>query len=113
MEKTTHQLIEELSEKIERSKAESRSNLRSEIHAAVREVVNGKIDTLRAELQAHNDAHEGDMARMMPIIEEFEANQQRMEDAKSSGKFVLWMASFIIALGGAWIVIERLISSRP
>lgn len=73
---------------------------------AIAVTVNGKIDTLKSMIISHNDAHEKDMKRMMPIIEAYEEAERRVEDAKRGGKAILWTATFITAVGGAWLVLR-------
>lgn len=78
------------------------------ITKVVTSVVNGKIDamrvelgTMRTDLSVHNTNHQNDMERIMPVVEAF-------EDTKKSGLRVLWAATFIIAIGGAFEVIRGL-----
>lgn len=68
---------------------------------AIRLTVNGKIDDMKK-------THEQDMKRMMPIILAYEGAERRLEDAKTSGKAILWVAGFITALGGAWLVLKTI-----
>jgi hypothetical protein len=70
--------------------------------------VNGKIDAMRTEIANHNAKHEEDMVRILPIIEAFETSERAVNTAKASGKVVLWVAGFISAVGGAFLIIKQI-----
>ena len=77
--------------------------------------VNGGVKALRQEVSEvrhavinHNLKHETDMIRIMPIIEAFETSERAVAAAKSGGKIVIWIAGFITALGGAYLIIKQL-----
>jgi len=73
--------------------------LAKELAPAIKVTVNGKIDALRAENEAWHMERKEELRRIMPVVEAF-------EEAKTSGKRILWIATFIIAIGGAYEVIR-------
>lgn len=75
---------------------------------AIQRSVNGKVDGMRKALDEHNITHENDMRRMMPIIEAFEKAQQDLETAKKGGRFILWFAATVTAVGGAYLVVRMI-----
>lgn len=82
--------------------------MRTEIAFAIKMTVNGKIDNIQRCIDAHNLSHEADMKRMMPIIEAFEQGQEDLAAAKRGGRFVLYLAGVISALGGAYLVVSQI-----
>lgn len=70
--------------------------------------VNGKIDAMRGEIRAHNARHEEDMLKILPIIEAFETSERAVNTAKASGKIILWLAAFITAVGGAYLIVRQI-----
>ena len=99
------------------------STIRGEIAVAIQKNVNGKIDkqsqllgetiatmnNMRQEITMHNDLHNKDMERMMPIIEAFEETQSDLRVMKKQGRFVLWVAATVSALGGAVYIVMRIL----
>lgn len=75
---------------------------------AIRVTVNGKIDTLKGIMDQHNDKHEKDMQRIMPVIEAFEESKQFAKSAKTSGLVILWLAGFITAVGSAFLILRSI-----
>ncbi len=82
--------------------------LRAEIAFAIKTTVNGKIDDMRDDLKEHNEKHEQDMERLMPIIQAYESSEAALSGAKASGKVLLWIAGFITAIGGAWLILKSI-----
>lgn len=80
--------------------------MKDEIGKAIQISVNGKIDKMQKGLDIHNEKHENDMARMLPVIEAFETSQRFAQDAKSSGRVILYIAGFITAVGAAWLMLR-------
>lgn len=70
--------------------------------------VNGKIDKLTLKMDTHNNKHEADMQRILPIIEAFEISEKIVQGAKSTGKIVIVLAGFIMTLGGAFLIIKQI-----
>ena len=71
---------------------------------AIQITVNGKIDKIRERLDAHCEKQERDWDRIMPVVVAFETTNRALDDAKTSGKVILWVTGFITAVGGAWLV---------
>lgn len=69
------------------------------VTTAVVKTVNGKIDKMQVSLDTHNVEHAEDMKRILPIVEAYETT-------KNTGKAAMWIASFIIAVGGAILVVK-------
>lgn len=82
--------------------------LATAVPEAIRINVNGKIDKMQSGLNTHNEKHENDMIRIMPVIEAYEEGQRDLETAKKGGRIVLWIATIITAIGGAWLVLKQL-----
>lgn len=64
---------------------------------AIELTVNGKINKLQANVN-----------RMLPVVEAYEASQRALNDAKATGKFTLVVASFITAVGGAYLILRQI-----
>ena len=75
--------------------------IRDEIAKAIKLNVNGKIDAMRAENEQWHFERKEELQRIMPVVEAFEAT-------KTSGKRILWVATFIIAVGGAYEVLRSI-----
>jgi hypothetical protein len=82
--------------------------MRTEIGFAIKTTVNGKIDAISLKLDSHNIQHEKDMERALPVIEAYESGQRDLESAKKGGRFVLWLAAAVTAIGGAYLVIRMI-----
>lgn len=82
--------------------------MREEIAFVMKTTVNGKIDQIDRKLTEHNEKHEKDFERMVPIIEAYESGQQDLKTATKAGKFVLWMAATVTAIGGAYLVVRMI-----
>lgn len=82
--------------------------MREIIISVIKETVNGKIDTLRQEVTARGEQRNEDMKRIMPIILAYENGERRIDDAKASGKVVLWLAGFVTATGGAYLIVRQI-----
>jgi len=78
------------------------------VREEIKVTVNGKIDKLDKKIDEHNAKHEADMKRVMPIIEAFELSERRLADAKEGGRAVIYVAGFITAIGGAWLVLKNI-----
>ncbi len=72
-----------------------------QIRTTIKETVNGKIDAMRDDLNTHNAKHEGDMERIMPIIEAYET-------AQGAGRIAMKSISILTAIGGAWLVVRSI-----
>ncbi len=93
--------------------------IREEIAATIKVTVNGKLDVLRKEnndgmkvirdeIQDHNEKHEKDMVRLMPIIEAYESSKEAVDTAKRGGKVVIWITGAITGIGGAWLILKAI-----
>ena len=82
--------------------------LRAEIAFAIKTNVNGKIDALRLENEQWHMERKEDLERIMPVVLAYEASEQFAQNAKQSGKVVLWIAGFITAVGGAWLILKSI-----
>ena len=100
----TRQLIANLENKLSLHRDEEQEW----IAAAIKTNVNGKIDKMREDLANHNEKHENDMRRLMPIIESYETAVRTTSDAKKVGTIAMWWAAFIIAMGSAFLTIKHL-----
>jgi hypothetical protein len=78
------------------------------VREEIKTTVNGKIDRINEKLDIHNQRHEKDMNRMMPIIESYEATERRLEDARASGAFIMKVVGVFIAIGSAWLLAKQL-----
>ena len=67
-----------------------------------------QIDDIRRDILFHNEKHDKDMVRIMPVILAFESGQRDLETAKRGGKLVLWLAATITAIGGAILVLKSI-----
>ena len=82
--------------------------MKEEITTTIQVVVNGKIDAIQQCLNKHNEKHEQDMQRILPSLEYIENQIQIVDDAKSSGKAVLWISGFITAIGSAFLILKTI-----
>lgn len=84
-------------------KAELAEHLHQTVSGAVREGirvnVNGKIDSMRASLEAH-------ILKVMPIMEQFEDFKRGKRIIILTFKAVAFIGGVIITLGGAYLVIK-------
>ena len=71
---------------------------------AVEKYVNGGIREIRAEIKTHNEKHEQDMKRMMPIIEAFEQEKDYREVVQKKGRSVIFWTSIIAGIGGVYLI---------
>lgn len=71
----------------------------------------GSLDVITKSISSHNIQHEADMQRILPVLEAFEFSERRLADARASGKFILYMAGFVTAVGGAWLILTNVIRS--
>ena len=85
------------------------TSLKDDVAKTIQVTVNGKIDKITQEILYHNQRHEKDMVRILPVIEAFEEAQNDIRVAKKGGKMVLWLAATVTALGGAVLIIMRLL----
>ncbi len=69
-----------------------------QITATIKVVVNGKIDKMNVRLDEAIIRREKDMARVLPVLEAFEGSERALALAGKSGRVMLWVASFIVAL---------------
>lgn len=83
--------------------------LKEEVAKTIKETVNGKIDSMQKGMEAHSALHEQHMVRILPVVEAFEEAQNDLHSAKKAGKLVLWLAATITALGGAILIIQKLL----
>ena len=87
--------------------------IREEIGDAIKVTVNGKIDSLRKQIDDHNIQNEVYLKRIMPVVEAYEASEKFAEDAKKSGKNIvkgtMWVAGLITALGSAYLIVRDII----
>lgn len=79
------------------------------IRDAIKETVNGKIDRLANEvvnikqsIEDHNEKHQKDMDRILPIIEAYNG-------VSIAGNGIKWIAGVGTAIGVLWILIKGLI----
>lgn len=82
--------------------------IREEIAQSIKINVNGKIDRIENKMDNHNLSHENDMARIMPVIEAYENNERRLEDAKATGKFIGGAIAFGTAVGMLYLTIKQI-----
>lgn len=85
--------------------------LQKGIEKTIQEKVNGRIEAISQKLDVHNLKHEDDMGRMLPVIEAFEETKQFADNAKASGRVIIWIAGFITAVGAAWLMILKVFHS--
>ena len=102
--KSADKLLVHAEETARRLIISTKETINEAVKSAVKETVNGKIDGMRAELKIHNEKHEKEMERVMPVILAFEEGQNDLRVARKGGRIVLWLAATITALGGAWLV---------
>lgn len=84
-------------------------DVKEEIAKGIQKNVNGRIDAMRKDLVAHNEQHEKDMRRALPVIEAYEKAKEDVETAKKGGRAVLWVAAMITAIGGAYLVLRMIL----
>ena len=82
--------------------------IQDQIEYTIKKTVNGKIDKIDKKIDEHNFKHEADMQDLKPIIEAYKYSERRVADAKSSGRFIIWVAGGVTAVGGAVLVIKDL-----
>ena len=75
---------------------------------AVKKEVNGKIHAMSDKLDLFIAKHDADMTKLIPIIESYEESQRMVQGAKTSGRVILWMAGFVVAVGSAWLILVRI-----
>lgn len=71
------------------------------IKVTVTSVVNGKIDSMREDLNKHNKSHEADMQRILPVVEAYES-------AQNGGRLALKIGGVFTILGTAWITAKTI-----
>ncbi len=81
--------------------------IKEQIAFSIKENVNGKIDKIQLEITDNHEKHRQDMERILPIIEAYEASEQAVNAAKKGGKVVIGIATFISALGGAYLILKQ------
>lgn len=79
----------------------------SAVERGINKNVNGKIDKLTNLMIEHNKVHEEHMLRAIPVIEAYEQAKQDVEAGQRAGRFVIQVAGFIAAIGGAALVIRQ------
>ena len=88
--------------------AEIPQMIRDEVAKGIKLNVNGKIDTLILENEQWHKERKEDMERIMPVVLAFEESVQFAQNARSSGKVILWIAGAITALGSAWLILKSI-----
>lgn len=69
--------------------------------ATVKQTVNGKMENWDKKWE-----------RVAPVIEAYETLLRANKDAQASGRFILWLAGFIMALGGAYLTVKHIILNQ-
>lgn len=69
--------------------------IRAEIARAVKETVNGKIDSIARKLEEHNAKHEADMEDMKPYMQ-----------AAAGGKLLYGVFKVLVAVAIGWVSIK-------
>lgn len=67
----------------------------------VKKTINGKMESWDKKWE-----------RALPVIEAYEALQRANRDAQASGKFLLWLAGFIVAIGSAYLTVKHIILNQ-
>lgn len=88
--------------------ADQLKELKDALIKTVTLTVNGKIDGLTLKMDKHNEKHETDMKRILPVIEAYEISEKIVYGAKSTGKIALVLAGFVMTVGGAYLVIKQI-----
>ena len=76
------------------------------IRQTIRQTVNGKVDALVFKLDLHNQAHEADMKRIMPVLEAYES-------AQNAGRLAMKALTLLTAIGGAYLVAKQVWPNFP
>ena len=88
--------------------AEIPQMIRDEVAKGIKFNVNGKIDTLLLENEQWHKERKEDMERIMPVVLAFEESVQFAQNARSSGKVILWIAGAITGIGSAYLIFMRI-----
>lgn len=91
--------------------AEDLQVIKDAVADQVKITVNGKIDKIDKKIDEHNASHERDMKRALPVIEAYEAGQEVVRSMQKTRAWIMRVAAFIIAVGGAWVTIEQILPS--
>ena len=73
------------------------------IENAVEKKINGKLDSLCEEIKGYRKEHQAHLEDIKPIIDGLNA-------VKIGRKGIFWVTSIIAAIGGAILIIKRLLS---
>ena len=93
------------------TRADLERTIQEETKKGIKETVNGKLDRLDIKIDTHNERHERDMIRVMPIIEAYEASEKFANNAKRKGvatvKVMAAISGFVTVVGSAVLVLEQ------
>ncbi len=75
--------------------------IKKEIKDAVKETVNGKLDSLCAEVKGYRKEHAEHMAEIKPILD-------GLKTVSVLRRGIIWTTTLIAAIGGAYLIIRKI-----